>query len=181
MSSLVYHSGTRGINFHTRQWFGVPKAFTALLFKPLLSHTITIPNSLAGNQPTVFTTLVSQSFISPVLLYMSLMLVNDVNFLVLKSPIMLLIVPGFYVTDRHYMHQDISSIKSDVNRISQRDWRQKKTTKKPTTPPYCFLPNNELSLLFTGHKTVMQKFVHLFYWNMSWLLSSWFKLIFHFQ
>lgn len=129
MSSLVYHSGTRGINFHTRQWFGVPKAFTALLFKPLLSHTITIPNSLAGNQPTVFTTLVSQSFISPVLLYMSLMLVNDVNFLVLKSPIMLLIVPGFYVTDRHYVHQDISSIKSDVNRISQRDWRQKKPPK----------------------------------------------------
>lgn len=80
MSSLVYHSGTRGINFHTRQWFGVPKAFTVLLFKPLLSHTITIPNSLAGNQPAVFTTLVSQSFISPVLLYVSLRLVNDVNF-----------------------------------------------------------------------------------------------------
>lgn len=97
-------------------------------------------------------------------------------FLELKSPIMLLIVPGFYVMDKHYMHQDLSSIKLDVNLISQRDWRQKK---KPTTPPYCFLPNNELSLLFTGHKT--QKFVHLFYWNMSWLLSSSFKLIFHFQ
>lgn len=80
MSSLVYHSGTRGINFHTLQWFGVPKAFTVLLFKPLLSHTITIPNSLAGNQPTGFTTLVFQSFTSPVRLCMSFTLVNDVNF-----------------------------------------------------------------------------------------------------
>lgn len=80
MSSLVYHSGTRGINFHTLQWFGVPKAFAVLLFKPLLSHTITIPNSLAGNQPTGFTTLVFQSFTSPVRLCMSFTLVNDVNF-----------------------------------------------------------------------------------------------------
>lgn len=34
---------------------------------------------------------------------------------------MLLIVPGFYVADKYYMHQDLSSIKLDVNLISQRD------------------------------------------------------------
>lgn len=176
MSSLVYHSGTRGINFHTRQWFGVPKAFTVLLFKPLLSHTITIPNSLAGNQPAVFTTLVSQSFISPVLLYVSLRLVNDVNFF--RAEI------THYATNCSWLlchGQALHAPRPFFNKIRCESHFPKRleAKKKTTTPPYCFLPNNELSLLFTGHKT--QKFVHLFYWNMSWLLSSSFKLIFHFQ
>lgn len=70
MRSLVYLLGTRGINFHILQWFEIPKAFTALLFKPLLRHTITIPNCLAGTWPTVYINIILsllQSSIFPVL------------------------------------------------------------------------------------------------------------------
>jgi len=74
---------------------------------------------------------------------------------------MRLIAHGFYVVDGYNMHQDVPSIKLDVNLFPLRDWTQK---------TYCFLTNNELTLLFTAHK--MQKSVHLFYWNMNWLLSS---------
>lgn len=172
MSSLVYHSGTRGINFHTLQWFGVPKAFTVLLFKPLLSHTITIPNSLAGNQPTGFTTLVFQSFTSPVRLCMSFTLVNDVNFFSAEI--------AHYATNCSWLlcsRQVLHASRSFFNKIRCESHFPKRLEAKKKT--YCFLPNNELSLLFTGHK--MQKFVHLFYWNTCWLLSSRFKLIFHFQ
>lgn len=64
MSSLVYLLGTRGINFHILQSFEIPKAFTALLFKPLLRHTITIPNCLAGTWPTGYINIIL-SFLQP--------------------------------------------------------------------------------------------------------------------